>query len=99
MTVKALEMTAAHEVLPEGKPILIKPNYINARHPLTGITTDSRVIEGVVKFLKLHPVKDVIIGEGSGFADTFKAFQVGWRRYCSGEMERKIARSQQRRIC
>jgi len=76
MTVKALEMTEAHEVLLNGKPVLIKPNYLNAKHPSTGITTDSRVIEGVVKFLKQHHVKDVIIGEGSGFADTFKAFQV-----------------------
>ena len=76
MTVKALEMIEANGVLPKGKPVLIKPNYINARHPSTGITTDSRVIEGVVKFLKKHRVKDVIIGEGSGFADTFKAFQV-----------------------
>ena len=76
MTVKALEMTATHEVLSKGKSVLIKPNYINARHPSTGITTDGRVIEGVVKFLKQHRVKDIIIGEGSGFADTFKAFQV-----------------------
>jgi len=76
MTVKALEMTSAHEVLPKGKPVLIKPNYINARHPSTGITTDGRVVEGVVKFLKQHRVKDVIIGEGSGFGDTFEAFQV-----------------------
>ena len=75
-TVKALEMTDAWEALPKGKPVLIKPNYINARHPSTGITTDSRVIEGVVKFLKQHGVEDIIIGEGSGFADTFKAFQV-----------------------
>jgi len=76
MTVKALEMVEADEALPKGKPVLIKPNYINAEHPSTGITTDSRVIEGVVKFLKQHRVKDVVIGEGSGFADTFEAFQV-----------------------
>lgn len=76
MTAKALEMVNADKVLYKEKPILIKPNYINARHPSTGITTDSRVIEGVVKFLKQHNAKEVIIGEGSGFADTFKAFQV-----------------------
>ncbi len=76
MTVKALEMANADKVLPKEKPILIKPNYINARHPSTGITTDSRVIEGVVKFLKQHNTEEIIIGEGSGFADTFKAFQV-----------------------
>jgi len=76
MTVKALEMVNADKVLSKEKPILIKPNYINASHPSTGITTDSRVIEGVVKFLKQHGMKEIIIGEGSGFADTFKAFQV-----------------------
>jgi uncharacterized protein (DUF362 family) len=76
ITVKALEMIEADKVLPKRKPVLIKPNYINAKHPSTGITTDSRVIEGVVKFLKQYRVKDIIIGEGSGFADTFEAFQV-----------------------
>jgi uncharacterized protein (DUF362 family) len=76
MTVKALEMVNADKVLSREKPILIKPNYINARHPSTGITTDSRVIEGVVKFLRQHDAEEIIIGEGSGFADTFKAFQV-----------------------
>jgi len=76
MTVKALEMVNANEVLPMEKPILIKPNYINARHPSTGITTDARVIEGVVTFLRQHGMKEIIIGEGSGFADTFEAFRV-----------------------
>jgi len=76
MAVKALEMVNADKVLSKEKPILIKPNYINASHPSTGITTDSRVIEGVVKFLRQHDAKEVIIGEGSGFADTFEAFRV-----------------------
>ncbi len=76
VTVEALEMINANDVLPTEKPVLIKPNYINAKHPSTGITTDSRVIEGVVKFLKQHKVKNIVIGEGSGFADTFKAFKV-----------------------
>jgi len=76
MTVKALQTVKADEVLSKEKPILIKPNYINASHPSTGITTDSRVIEGVVKFLRQHNLKEIIIGEGSGFADTLKAFRV-----------------------
>ncbi len=77
-TVKALEMikTDLDEVLYAKKPILIKPNYINARHPSTGITTDSRVVEGIVKFLKEHGKNNIVIGEGSGFADTFEAFKV-----------------------
>jgi len=76
MTVKALEMVNADKAFSKEKPILIKPNYINAEHPSTGITTDSRVIEGVVKFLKQRDAQEIIIGEGSGFADTFEAFQV-----------------------
>lgn len=77
-TVKALEMIKSDldEVLSAEKPVLIKPNYINARHPSTGITTDGRVVEGIVKFLKEHGKNNVFIGEGSGFADTFEAFKV-----------------------
>lgn len=77
-TVKALEMLGSDvdSVLSGKKPVLIKPNYINARHPSTGITTDSRVIEGIVKFLKERKIEEIIIGEGSGFGDTFEAFKV-----------------------
>ncbi len=59
ITVAALEMTSAHKVLSKANPVLIKPNFISARHPSTGITTDSRVIEGVVKFLKQHHMEDM----------------------------------------
>ncbi|MEM1540112.1 MAG: DUF362 domain-containing protein [Candidatus Bathyarchaeia archaeon] len=78
ITIKALEMIKLDlsEVLSSRKPILIKPNYIVAKHPSTGMTTDSRVVEGVVKFLNEHLVSDLIIGEGSGWADTFEAFKV-----------------------
>jgi uncharacterized protein (DUF362 family) len=76
ITVKALEMTSAHEVVSKTKPVLIKPNYINSRHPSTGITTDSRVVEGVVIYLRQKGVENILIGEGSGYSDTFKAFQV-----------------------
>ncbi len=77
-TVKALEaiMADLSAVLSSERPILIKPNYITADHPSTGITTDSRVIEGVVKFLKEHGKDNIVIGEGSGLADTFTAFRV-----------------------
>jgi len=78
VTVKALR-TIHSEVaraLSGNKPVLIKPNYINSKHPSTGITTDSRVVEGVVKFLKEENIKAIVIGEGSGFADTFQAFRV-----------------------
>ena len=77
-TVKALETieTDVNSVISVKKPILIKPNYINSKHPSTGITTDSRVIEGIVKFLRTRKTEEITIGEGSGFADTFQAFKV-----------------------
>jgi len=76
MTVEALKMAEAEGALSEGRPVLIKPNYINDRHPLTGITTDSRIIEGVIKFLRQLGVEEIIVGEGSGVSDTLKAFKV-----------------------
>jgi len=57
------------------KQVLVKPNYINSKHPSTGITTDSRVIEGVVKFLVTRKMASIVIGEGSGLSDTFQAFK------------------------
>jgi uncharacterized protein (DUF362 family) len=76
ITVKALNMVDAKDSLPIDKPVLIKPNYINDKHPSTGITTDSRVIEGVVKYLRDWEYEDIIIGEGCGYSDTFRAFKV-----------------------
>ncbi|MEM3161797.1 MAG: DUF362 domain-containing protein [Candidatus Bathyarchaeia archaeon] len=76
-TVKALEMIR-QEALPRistGKPVMVKPNLINAQPPSTGITTDGGVVEGVVKFLRQNNIENIIIGEGSGFADTFEAFK------------------------
>lgn len=76
-TVKALGLIEVDVVkaLSRDRPILIKPNYINSKSPSTGITTDGRVVEGVVKFLRDHGFKDVSIGEGSGFGETFEAFK------------------------
>ena len=77
MTVRAMEMVDAAKAVSEDKPVLIKPNYIDASHPSTGITTDARVIEGVVAFLKKHDVKEIIVGEGAGMGDTLDAFKIG----------------------
>ncbi len=77
-TTAVLEMidSDVDRALSADKPVLIKPNYINSKHPSTGMTTDSGVVEGVVKFLRKHDIKEIVIGEGSGFADTFRAFNV-----------------------
>jgi len=69
MTFEALEKIGSevHEALSGERPILIKPNYINSKHPSTGVTTDGRVVEGVVKFLRKHGSREIVIGEGAGF--------------------------------
>lgn len=76
MVVEALELVKAESVLAKGDRILVKPNYIDASHPLTGNTTDARVIEGTVKFLKQKGFTNIVIGEGSGLSNTQKAYKV-----------------------
>ncbi len=76
ITVKALEMVGAEGACSADGQVLVKPNYINADHPSTGVTTDGRVIEGVVKFFREQGFRNIVIGEGAGFADTFHAFRV-----------------------
>lgn len=76
ITVEALKLINAADSIPKDRPVMIKPNYINDRHPSTGITTDVRVIEGVIMYLREQGFHDIIVGEGCGHADTFKAFRV-----------------------
>jgi len=76
MVVKALNMVHAEKAFAPNERILIKPNYINAKPPSTGVTTDARVIEGTIKFLSEHGFNNIIIGEGSGLSDTKTAYRV-----------------------
>lgn len=76
ITIQALTMIGADKIVPPDATILIKPNYITAKHPSSGVTTDARVIDGIVKFFKHCGVESIIIGEGSGFSDSFEAFKL-----------------------
>lgn len=78
MTMEALHLIQADlaPLLLISQPFLIKPNYINARHPSTGITTDARVVEGIVTYFRSQGENTLMIGEGSGWADTIHAFKV-----------------------
>jgi uncharacterized protein (DUF362 family) len=76
MIVTALQMVDAGQAVSAEKPVLVKPNYVTTQHPSTGITTDCRVIDGVVSFLKQLGAKEILIGEGTGFGDTLEAFRV-----------------------
>ncbi|MEM2640191.1 MAG: DUF362 domain-containing protein [Candidatus Bathyarchaeia archaeon] len=75
-TIEALEAIDASKAFKLGEKILIKPNYIDSSHPSLGVTTDARIVEGIVRYLKNTGFNRIIIGEGSGFADTMEAFRV-----------------------
>ncbi len=76
MVVKALELVEAQKAFTANERVLLKPNHIDASHPSTGNTTDARVIEGAIKFLKQKGFSNILIGEGSGLADTMRAYRV-----------------------
>lgn len=72
---KALELIDAEKQITHEDKVLIKPNYVVAKHPSTGVTTDPRVIEGVINFLRSIGVSNIVVGEG-GAGDTERAFDV-----------------------
>ncbi len=75
MTRKALELIGAEELIAPEDRVLVKPNYVVAEPPSSGITTDSRVVESLIEFAKSLGPKEVIVGEG-GAGDTEGAFDV-----------------------
>ncbi|MCX8161860.1 MAG: DUF362 domain-containing protein, partial [Candidatus Bathyarchaeota archaeon] len=52
-TSEALEVIKASEAFKPGEKILVKPNYIDSSHPSLGVTTDARIVEGVVRYFKV----------------------------------------------
>jgi len=75
MVEAALELIGAEGLVKPTDKVLIKPNYVVAKHPSTGITTDSRVLESTIEFAKSCGGKDIVVGEG-GAGDTERAFDV-----------------------
>jgi len=76
MVAEALGLIEAEKAFTSEERILVKPNYIDASHPSMGNTTDARVIEGTVRFLKQKGFSNIVIGEGSGLSDTMRAYRV-----------------------
>ena len=75
MVKESLELIGAKGLITSEDRVLIKPNYISAQPPSTGVTTDPRVVEGIIKFVKDLGVKDIVVGEG-GAGDTEIAFDI-----------------------
>lgn len=72
---KALKLIEAQKLVDTEDEILIKPNYVVAKHPSTGVTTDPRIIDGIIEFLKNLGANKIIVGEG-GAGDTERAFDI-----------------------
>jgi len=51
-------------------PVIIKPNIVN--HAPPPVTTDVRVVKGIIKALKESGIKEIVIAEGSGSGDTIE---------------------------
>lgn len=48
---KALDMIGAGDILNRYQRVLVKPNYVNASLPSTGVTTDPAVMRSIVEYL------------------------------------------------
>lgn len=72
---RALKLFGPEKIVSSEDRVLIKPKYVSAKHPSTGVTTDSRIIEGIIMYLKDLGVGDLVVGEG-GAGDTERAFNV-----------------------
>ncbi|OFV68326.1 MAG: protein containing DUF362 [Candidatus Syntrophoarchaeum caldarius] len=54
--------------------VLIKPNFLNSSSAETGVTTDLRIIEGLIEILKEKGIKEIYVGEAS-FEKTQRVFE------------------------
>jgi len=75
---KALKLIGYENLVKPEDNVLIKPNYVAAKPPSTGITTSSEIVENIIALVKEVGevgVKEIIVGEG-GAGDTEQAFDV-----------------------
>ena len=77
MTVRLLEEAELCSVIPETKPVLLKPNLVSPVPADLGATTHPEVVEGVLEYLFSHGRTDISILEGSWVGDrTEDAFEI-----------------------
>jgi uncharacterized protein (DUF362 family) len=71
----ALELIDSQIDIKSKDKVLIKPNCVRPVSPSTGVTTDSKVVEAIVEFVKRRGSKDITIADG-GNPGTNKAFKI-----------------------
>jgi len=76
MVRQLIEATGSMEHLSPDDSVVIKPNLVASRKNFTGVDTDPRVIEALVKCLKDRGVRRITIADGSGMGNSAtKAFE------------------------
>jgi len=71
-----LDMVEAEKLIRPGDKVLIKPNCVVAKHSSTGHTTDSRVVENIIEFVKRLGIDELIVAEGGAGRTTERAFEI-----------------------
>jgi len=66
LTYKALNAIDAGKLVSAKERVLVKPNITIMKPASEGVTTDTGVVEGVIRFLKDQGVCEIAIGEGGG---------------------------------
>jgi len=65
MVREALDLIGAAQIVAPTDRIVLKPNYVEPMMPETGVTTDPRVIEGVIAWLQDLGAADITVAEST----------------------------------
>lgn len=60
-----LNKVGIDQMLDGVKKVLIKPNFVNSSPAHAGVTTDLRIISGLIRFLKERGINEISVGESS----------------------------------
>lgn len=71
-----LDMVGTKKLISPRDKVLIKPNCVVAKHSSTGLTTDSRVIENIIEYVKRLGIEELIVAEGGAGQSTERAFEI-----------------------
>jgi len=56
-----------------GERIVVKPNMVSVTKPLSG--THAEALDGVLNFIRQRTDREIVVAEGSAYADSLKGFQ------------------------
>ncbi len=68
---KALELI--EDQISLGERIVVKPNMVSVTKPLSG--THAEALDGVLNFIRQRTDREIVVAEGSAYADSLKGFQ------------------------